>query len=142
SPDGMQFTADTDEESGLFKAQLLGAHNAQNMLLAIGVAKIFDMRLTTLSMAAAHMEPVEHRLELKKQGNLTIIDDAFNSNPVGAKNAVEVLSQSSSGRRIIITPGTIELGNIQEEKNNAVAQQISSAESELVILVTHRQTEA
>src|SRR5699024_2753929 len=37
SPDGMQFTADTDEESGLFKTQLLGAHNAQNMLLAIGV---------------------------------------------------------------------------------------------------------
>ena len=142
SPDGMQFTATANEESALFKTPLLGAHNAQNMLLAIGVAKIFDMRLTTLSMAAARMEPVEHRLELKQQGGLTIIDDAFNSNPVGAKNAVEVLSQFSSGRRIIITPGMIELGDIQGEKNHAFGQQIGQAELDLVILVGHRQTEA
>src|SRR5699024_10584449 len=142
SPDGMQFTADTDEESALFKTLLLGAHNAQNMLLAIGVAKIFDMRLTTLSMAAARMEPVEHRLELKKQGGLTIIDDAFNSNPVGAKNAVEVLSQFSSGRRIIITPGMIELGDVQEEKNHAFGQQIGEAKLDRVILVGRSQTKA
>src|SRR5699024_6088449 len=121
---------------------LLGAHNAQNMLLAIGVAKIFDMRLTTLSMAAARMEPVEHRLELKKQGGLTIIDAAFNSNPVGAKNAVEVLSQFSSGRRIIITPGMIELGDVQEEKKQAFGQQIGEAKLDRVILVGRSQTKA
>src|SRR5699024_8766362 len=142
SPDGMQFTATADEESALFKTPLLGAHNAQNMLLAIGVAKIFDMRLTTLSMAAVRMEPVEHRLELKQQGGITIIDDAFNSNPVGAQNAVEVLSQFSSGRRIIITPGMIELGDVQEEKNHAFGQQIGEAKLDLVILVGRSQTKA
>src|SRR5699024_11441404 len=107
---------------------LLGAHNAQNMLLAIGVAKIFDMRLTTLSMAAARMEPVEHRLELKKEGGLTIIDDAFNSNPVGAKNAVEILSQFSGGRRIIVTPGMIEMGERQEQENQKFGRIIGEAE--------------
>src|SRR5699024_4364855 len=69
SAEGMQFTASDKVESQTFETRLLGAHNVRNMLLAIGVAKAFDMRLTTMAMAAARMEPVEHRLELKRQGN-------------------------------------------------------------------------
>lgn len=139
--EGMRFVASVDEESETFKTKLLGAHNVRNMLLAIGVARSFGMRLTTMAMAAARMEPVEHRLELKRQGDLTIIDDAFNSNPTGAKNAVEILSRFDSGRRIIITPGMIELGDIQEEKNRAFGRQIGEANLDLVILVGEKQTE-
>src|SRR5699024_6809254 len=117
-------------------------HNVQNMLLAIGVAQTFNMRLTTMATAAARMKPVEHRLELKQQGGLTVIDDAFNSNPVGAKNAVEILAQFNSGRRIIVTPGMIELGELQEEKNCAFGRQIGKAALDLVILVGQHQTEA
>lgn len=138
--EGMQFTAAVGGRSETFNMSLLGAHNIQNMLLAIGVAHSLDIRLTTMAMAAARMEPVEHRLELKQQGNLTVIDDAFNSNPVGAKNAVEILAQFNGGRRIIITPGMIELGNIQEEKNLTFGQQIGEAKLDLVILVGENQT--
>lgn len=141
SPEGMQFTVVNEEQSQTFNMKLLGAHNVQNMLLAVGVAQSFGMRLTTMAMAASRMEPVEHRLELKQQGELTIINDAFNSNPVGAKNAVEILAQFNSGRRIIITPGMIELGDIQEEKNHTFGQQIGEAKLDLVILVGHKQTD-
>ncbi|SHF21607.1 UDP-N-acetylmuramoyl-tripeptide--D-alanyl-D-alanine ligase [Fodinibius roseus] len=139
--EGMRFIAAAGDESETFTTRLLGAHNVRNMLLAIGVARSFGMRLTTMAMAAARMEPVEHRLELKQQGGLTIIDDAFNSNPAGAKNAVDILSRFDSGRRIIITPGMIELGDIQEEKNRSFGRQIGEAELELVILVGKKQTE-
>ena len=141
SPQGMQFTVSIGDQSQSFNMKLLGAHNVQNMLLAVGVAQSFGMRLTTMATAAARMEPVEHRLELKQQGELTIINDAFNSNPVGAKNAVEILAQFNSGRRIIITPGMIELGDIQEEKNRDFGRQIGNANLDLVILVGHKQTE-
>ncbi|WP_372639065.1 glutamate ligase domain-containing protein, partial [Fodinibius sp.] len=127
--------------SETFSTKLLGAHNVRNMLLAIGVARSLGMRLTTMAMAAARMEPVEHRLELKQQGGLTVIDDAFNSNPTGAKNAVDILSRFDSGRRIIITPGMIELGDIQEEKNRSFGRQIGEANLDLVILVGEKQTE-
>lgn len=137
---GMEFTASAGDQSETFRTKLLGAHNVQNMLLAIGVARSFGMRLTTMAMAAGRMEPVEHRLELKQQGNLTIIDDAFNSNPVGAQNAVEILAQFNTGRRIIITPGMIELGDIQEEKNRTFGRQIGQAALDLVILVGAQQT--
>lgn len=138
--DGMQFTARAGDESEQFNMQLLGAHNVQNMLLAIGVAKSMGMRLTTMALAASRIEPVEHRLELKQQNGLTIIDDAFNSNPVGAKNAVEILSQFESGRRVIITPGMIELGDIQAEKNREFGRQIAEADLDMVILVGEQQT--
>lgn len=141
-PDGMTFTVTTGEEDEKFVMQLLSAHNVQNMLFAVGVAKVMGLRLTTMAMAAARMEPVEHRLELKQQGDITVIDDAFNSNPVGAKNAVEMLVEFNSGRRIIITPGMIELGELQEEKNREFGQQIGRANLDLVLLVGENQTKA
>lgn len=139
---GMKFTVTAGEDSEPFKMKLLGKHNVQNMLLAVGVARSMGIRMKTMALAAKRMEPVEHRLELKKQGDITVIDDAFNSNPIGAKNAIEILSQFNGGRRIIITPGMIELGELQEEKNREFGQQIGNANLELVILVGQSQTKA
>ncbi len=140
SHEGMTFTVIKGEESETFNMQLLGSHNVQNMLFAVAVAQSMGLRLSTMAIAAARMEPVEHRLELKKQGKLTVIDDAFNSNPVGAKNAVETLAQFNTGRRIIITPGMIELGELQDEKNREFGRQIGKANLDLVILVGAHQT--
>ncbi|WP_445665450.1 UDP-N-acetylmuramoyl-tripeptide--D-alanyl-D-alanine ligase [Fodinibius sp. AD559] len=142
-PEGMRFSVVVDDqEEQQFTMQLLGSHNVQNMLLAVGVARSFGLRLTTMAMAASRMEPVEHRLELKSQNGITVIDDAFNSNPVGAKNAVETLAAFDSGCKIIITPGMIELGDLQEEKNRAFGEQIGNAGLDLVILVGESQTKA
>ena len=142
SEKGMSFTVMDGDTSETFEMKLLGKHNVQNMLLAIGVARSLGLRMKTMALAAGRMEAVEHRLELKKQGGITIIDDAFNSNPVGAKNAVEILSQFNTGRRIIITPGMIELGKLQEEKNREFGQQIGEAKLDLVILVGKNQTKS
>jgi UDP-N-acetylmuramoyl-tripeptide--D-alanyl-D-alanine ligase len=139
---GMEFTVTTGDEENVFNMKLLGSHNVQNMLFAVGVAKLLGLRLSTMAMAAQNIQPVEHRLELKKQGDITVIDDAFNSNPIGAKNAVETLSEFKTGRRIIITPGMIELGDLQEQKNREFGQQIGNAELDLVILVGQEQTKA
>ncbi|HKK25670.1 MAG TPA: Mur ligase family protein [Gracilimonas sp.] len=132
---GMSFKVSLEDQSETFQTKLLGAHNAQNLLLAIGVAHHFALRLKTMAIAARKIEPIEHRLELKQNGELTIIDDAFNSNPVGAKNAVEILGQFDSGKRIIITPGMVELGDIEEEENYKFGQAIGDANLDLVILV-------
>lgn len=139
---GMEFRVLANGEEQQFKMKLLGSHNVQNMLLAIGVARPMGLRLSTMALAAKRMEPVEHRLELKQHGDITVIDDAFNSNPTGAKNAVETLSKFKSGRRIIITPGMIELGKLQEEKNREFGKQIGEAALDLVILVGKKQTKA
>ncbi len=132
---GTQFEVQFDEDVHEFRTKLLGAHNVQNLLLAIGVAQYFEIRPKTMAIASKTIEPVEHRLELKKAGELFVIDDAFNSNPVGAKNAVEILGQFKDRKRIIITPGMIELGEIEEEENFKFGEAIGKADLDIVILV-------
>jgi UDP-N-acetylmuramoyl-tripeptide--D-alanyl-D-alanine ligase len=127
-------------EKEIFKTKLLGKHNIQNMSIAAAVALEFDIRLKTMSIAASKMEPVEHRLELKERNGLTVIDDAFNSNPVGAKNAVDILASFKTGKKIIITPGMIELGELEEQENQKLGEHIAKAGLDLVILVGDNQT--
>lgn len=116
---------------------LLGIHNVQNMLLGIATGYVLGLRAGTLQVAARRVEPVEHRLELKRADGLLIIDDAFNSNPTGARNAVDVLAKFRTGRRIIITPGMVELGDQEEAENRDLGRHIGRAGLDLVILVGH-----
>ena len=89
-------------------------------------------------MGVKKVSTIEHRLELKKFDNITIIDDAYNSNPVGAKMAIDVLSLMD-GKKIIVTPGMIELGEKQYEYNMEFGKQIAKVCDE-VILIGKEQT--
>ena len=92
-----------------------------------------------LKLGVKRVKPIEHRLELKKYGDINIIDDAYNSNPVGAKMALDVLSKFK-GRKIIVTPGMVELGAKQEELNYEFGQEASKA-CDYIVLVGKKQTE-
>ena len=148
SSGGTRFTMSWHDSAGNMEDQekvqtpLLGSHNIQNMLLAAAIAREFGIRLKTVALAASRLEPVEHRLELKQRNGLNIIDDAFNSNPVGAKNAVDILSSFESGRKILITPGMIELGELEDQENQKFGEHIAKAGLDLVILVGREQTKA
>ena len=78
--------------------------------------------------AVCKIEQVEHRLNMKRTpGGVTIIDDAFNSNPDGSRMALDVLSRMTGGKRIIVTPGMIELGSKQEKYNHIFGESIAKA---------------
>lgn len=128
----------TDSEKII--TSLLGIHNVQNILLGAAVARELNLRLPTIRIAASQMKPVEHRLELKQRNGITVIDDAFNSNPQGAKNAVEILASFNTGRKILITPGMIELGELEEKENHKFGELIAIHEIDLAILVGHERT--
>lgn len=144
--EGTRFTMNVFDDEGKrtgkesFRTKLLGKHNIQNISVAAAVALEFDIRLKTMAIAAAEMEPVEHRLELKERDGLIVIDDAFNSNPVGAKNAVDILASFNTGKKIIITPGMIELGELEDEENQKLGEHIANAGLDLIILVGDDQT--
>ena len=120
--------------------KLLGEHSIENLLLACTAAKALGMTLEEIAQGIARCKPVEHRLQLIDTGyGITIIDDAFNSNPVGAKAAVDVLA-AFPGRRIIVTPGMVELGQDEERYNEAFGQQIASG-ADCAILVGEKHTQ-
>ena len=99
-----------------FHTRLVGAHNVINLTGAIAVANEFGVDVKEIAASVRKIRPVPHRMELKKTGDITIIDDAFNSNPVGSTAAVETLSMFD-GIRILVTPGMVELGEDEEDYN-------------------------
>ena len=99
-----------------FQTKLIGAHNVINVLGAIAAANMLGISLKDLVVPVRKIQPVEHRMQLREHGTFTIIDDAYNSNPVGSKAAVETLAMFD-GVRILITPGMVELGDKEEEYN-------------------------
>ena len=118
---------------------MLGKHNILNILLGVAVGLEMGLRLRQIAYAVRRIEPIEHRLQLRKDGPATIIDDAFNSNPVGARNAVEILGHFQTGRRIIVTPGMVELGEKQWEENRLFGEHIAQ-HVDYAILVGEQQT--
>ena len=139
-PEGARFTV-TDETGHAhpFQTRLLGKHNILNILLGIAMGRQVGLRLRQMAHAVARLEPVEHRLQLRQQGPITVIDDAFNANPIGARNAVEVLGAFKTGRRLIVTPGMVELGDEQWSENRALGEHMAD-HTDLVILIGSEQT--
>ena len=114
---GTEFTVTAPGgESGSFTTRLVGAHNVINIMGAISVAHKLGISLDELRVPVRRLRPVAHRMEMKTSGSVTIIDDAFNSNPIGSRAAVETLALFD-GLRIMITPGMVELGEDEAEYN-------------------------
>ncbi len=127
-----------DDKKYTFTTKLLGNHNVYNILAGIAFGKEFGISIEDLQTSVAAVKAVEHRLELKKLGNFYQIDDAYNSNPVGAKSAVDVLGMME-GVKVVVTPGMIELGEKEDEYNKEFGKQISEV-ADYVILVGEKKT--
>ena len=129
-----------DKKKYEFETKLLGKHNVYNILAGLALGREFDISITKLQQAVRNVKPVEHRLELKKMGYFYQIDDAYNSNPVGAKSALEVLSMMP-GLKVVVTPGMIELGDKEEELNKEFGKQIATiSKADYVVLIGEKRT--
>ena len=138
--EGLTFTIHTSVGTTEIRTQLLGRHNVSNILAATAVATECGMTLEEIRVAIANVAPVPHRLQLTaSEGNVTIIDDSFNANPVGAKAALEVLTEIQGGKKVLVTPGMVELGEREYEENKRLGEHAADV-CDLVILVGPRRT--
>jgi len=138
SPEGSSFILHTMNDSIRCQTRLLGEHNIQNIILAATVGLHLGMTLRQIARGISKITPVEHRLQLIPSTGVTIIDDAFNSNPKGAQAALRVLKQFD-GRRIIITPGMVELGSGEDEFNHDFGKMMADC-VDVAILVGRKHT--
>lgn len=117
------------------ETKLLGKHNISNLLAAASVAYVLGMAPEVIARGIQKVEPVEHRLNIVDGGTgIIVIDDAFNSNPVGARAALDVLKAFEKGKKIIVTPGMVELGDMEEEENYKLGKEIADV-ADYAILV-------
>ena len=126
SPQGTSFTVEGPDGFRIeLETRLIGECNIANLLGAVVMAIHLEVPAERIKYAVASIEQVEHRLSIRQTpGGITIIDDAFNSNPTGSRMAVDVLSHFKDGRRIIVTPGMIELGKEQFTLNKELGAHI------------------
>ena len=137
---GTEFTVVTpDGQEERFAMKLIGGHNVINVVGAIAVAHSFGVSLSDLRIPVRKLEPAKHRLEVLPRGPVTIIDDAYNSNPVGSKAAVETLAMFE-GVRILVTPGMVELGDKEEEYNRLFGTYAAKC-CDYILLVGKKRTE-
>ncbi len=89
-------------------------------------------RLASLPLPANRLQ------RYRAEGGYIVYDDTFNSNPTGARLALCRLAEdpevSSSGRRVLVTPGMVELGPEQAQENEAFAAEAARVVDRLFVV--------
>ena len=120
--------------------KLLGRHNISNILTAAAVAQYLGLTKEQIQRGIGQLRPVEHRLQLLTgAGGITVIDDAFNTNPRSSREALRVLS-SFPGRRVVVTPGMVELGADEEKYNYEFGREMAAC-VDVAVLVGKKHTQ-
>ena len=115
-----------------FRMKLIGTHSVVNVTGALAVCLTFGISAELLAPAVRKLEAVPHRMQLLP-GEITYIDDAYNSNPAGCKAALRTLSLFDACR-ILVTPGMVELGDDMERCNREFGKQASEVCDEVYLV--------
>lgn len=127
--------------SYLLRAPIYGEHHISNMAVAFAAACTLGVSPQDAILALRSVPQISHRLELKSgPGGARIIDDAYNSNPVGFASGLQLLSalNRNGGRRILVTPGMVELGPAHDEEHRKIGELAANRVDVLLAVVPGR----
>lgn len=116
SEDGTTFVFVVDGQKFDCKTKLLGMANIDNIIVAGAMAYLLGETVFSIVKGIEKLQATPHRLELIKGEFVNVIDDSYNSNLEGFKQALETIG-SFKARKVVISPGMVELGKLQEEQN-------------------------
>lgn len=140
SKQGTTFVLRTNDHAYTCVTPLLGRPIILNLAGAFTLATAMGVDPEIAVAAMRTLKPVSNRLEVVEERGVTWIRDAYNSNQVGFRAALEVAAALPVARRFLATPGVIELGSVQFEVNRALAREASMVcENTLVVADTNRE---
>ena len=111
---------------------------ALNLGVAVAISIALGMRPDQITPRLGNLPHPEHRQTVAtSERGVAIIDDTYNSNPAGARKALETLTQLvAGGRKVVVTPGMVELGTLQAAENLAFATAASMVVDDIVVVGT------
>ena len=128
------------DDLGKFDINLLGEYGLGDVDAAIKIAKSLGMSNEEIKKGIANIKPVQHRLQpIRSAGNILVIDDSYNGNSEGVKEAVKVLSRFANRRKIFITPGLVETGRATVDVHKEIGRQLATV-ADVVILIRNSVT--
>jgi len=137
---GTSFNLIIDKNTYPVTMKLVGKHNVGNVLLCVQMAKVLGLTDQEIVSGITKLQPVPHRLELIKTETNIILDDAYNASVEGSTVALEVLSTLGK-RKIVVTPGLVELGSKEKEENINFGKKIAKV-ADIVVIVNKLNFEA
>lgn len=140
---GLDFKLIIGNDSYDVIAPIYGEHHVDNILVAVAAAKEIGMPIEDIIFCLKTVPQITHRLEVKRQTNYTIIDDAFNSNPTGFSAALNVLDSITpkDGKRVLVTPGMVELGDDHDSEHLKIGK-LAAQTTDIVIAVSPERIES
>jgi len=106
-----------------------------NLAVAVGIGLAARVPMEGLAVAFEGVASPDHRQTVARgPGGFWVVDDTFNSNPVGAAVALETLAATGGGRKVVVTPGMVELGRSQREENRRFGLAAANVADDLVIV--------
>ncbi len=104
---------------------LVGTHNIYNALAAVAVGLERGLSLAEATGALATLAPADKRGAVVQLGNITIINDCYNSNPTALDAMVDTLAAMPAKRRIVVAGEMLELGPVGEELHRRSGQHMA-----------------
>ncbi len=104
---------------------LVGEHNVLNALAAVAVGVERGLKPAEAVGALATLAPTDKRGQVLQVGNITVINDCYNSNPKAMEAMVDALAGMAAKRRIVVAGEMLELGPAGEEMHRQAGRHIA-----------------
>ena len=117
-------------------ATLNTAASPTNVACAIAAASVLGVSDKDIAGRLADLPVPQHRRQQSTSASgVVVIDDTYNSNPAGAAAALKMLAAAGANRRVVVTPGMVELGSAQFKENAAFARAIAEGGADDLVIV-------
>jgi UDP-N-acetylmuramoyl-tripeptide--D-alanyl-D-alanine ligase len=113
--------------------RLVGTHNIYNAVAAVAVGLERGLSLAEAAGALATLVPADKRGAVVQLGNITIINDCYNSNPTALNAMVDTLATMPAKRRIVIAGEMLELGPAGEELHRRSGQHMAKKGIDILV---------
>ena len=115
---------------------LVSRHSVYNALGAIAVSFDYGVSVDDIREALKEFRVPNMRMEVKDVGDIKIINDSYNSNPLSMRQAIEALGDmTTKGRKILIAGDMLELGNLSGRFHHLVGRQAAQSGIDLIVAV-------
>ncbi|HPS28335.1 MAG TPA: Mur ligase family protein, partial [Candidatus Paceibacterota bacterium] len=135
---GLEFDlseAEGENIIGHFRTSLIGDYILGTLMGVIEIALKLGLSTAEIQRGFNRLQPVSHRLEpILTAQNVLIIDDSYNGNPAGAREAVKVLKRFSDRRKIYLTPGLVEMGKASEKIHHELGENLAEAADKVILI--------
>jgi UDP-N-acetylmuramoyl-tripeptide--D-alanyl-D-alanine ligase len=112
---------------------LVGEHNVLNALAAVAVGLESGLKPSQAVSALATLAPAEKRGQVLHMGNITVINDCYNSNPKALEAMVDALASMPAKRRVVVAGEMLELGPAGEEMHRSAGQHIAEKKIDVLL---------